>query len=216
MILDLRQSTASLEVEIVDRDGRPVGADHLSLEIAIPSGKPSYAAILSLSDVKPRSVHRFPNLRPMDGFVDVMGRPPKRVPVRLLPNQTTRCRVELGDDSEGGVHRSPASLKDPGGRPGGSAGSGSSAGDSRSGHGRSDPTAARGTGTSEDPASSPRIGKRRHPVRRRFGRPHAHLPSRRQTRRGRRRHRRAVRHGIPHRPRPAGDVERHHQGRPAI
>ena len=97
--LDLRQSTATLEVEIVDGSGQPVGVEMAFLQIPIPSGNPRYAQVLSLTKVKPQRVHRFPNLPPMEGQLSifVMGHQPKQVAVKLLANQTTRCRVNLDD-----------------------------------------------------------------------------------------------------------------------
>lgn len=102
VVLDLRQSTAALEIEIIGQDGQPVGVDGLALEIDIPSGRPRYAAVLFLQNVKPRLVHRFANLPPMEGHVSVtvMGRPPKRIPVKLVADGTTRCRVLI--DASGG------------------------------------------------------------------------------------------------------------------
>ncbi|MEN6425080.1 MAG: M56 family metallopeptidase [Phycisphaerales bacterium] len=97
VVLDLRESTACLDIEIVDGDGRPISAESASLGIIASSTKPAHPRVLSLEDMKPQRIHRIPNLPSMEGYLDVVVRaqPMKRIPVRLLPGQTTRCKLEF-------------------------------------------------------------------------------------------------------------------------
>ena len=101
LVIDLRKSTATLEVEITDRQGRPVAVDGLSLDIPALAGEVRVRQVMSLAEVGPQNVHRFPNLPPMQGVlkVYVQGQRPKEVAVQLRAGEITRCKIELNAGS---------------------------------------------------------------------------------------------------------------------
>jgi len=104
VVLDLRESTATLEVEIVNEEGQPVAADRLSLDVPLPSGQTRPAQVMFATEMEPQRVHRFPNLPPMEGrlWAQVDGRPRRGVALQLHANQTTRCRLTLDVSAGGG------------------------------------------------------------------------------------------------------------------
>ncbi len=97
VVLDLRDSTCSIEFEIVDRNGEPIAADLVTLEVPLPTAGRSVTQIATGGDIPAKRVHRLDNLPPVDGSlsVHVGGQIYRGVRVQLRPNQTARCRVQF-------------------------------------------------------------------------------------------------------------------------
>ncbi len=101
VILDRRDSTCSLEFEIVDGHGRPLAARSVQLAIPLPSGGAPRLNILNLRDVPARSSYRIDGLPPLAGvlLVAARGQAPDRVDVQLRPRETVHAKVEFNDSA---------------------------------------------------------------------------------------------------------------------
>jgi hypothetical protein len=91
--LDPREATAALEVQVVDRAGQPVRVEYLSLSVPLPSERAQRAQVMTRTRLEPQNVHRFPNLPPLDGYLDVVSsdRRPLHAPIQLMAGQITHC-----------------------------------------------------------------------------------------------------------------------------
>jgi len=99
VILDLRESTACLEFELLGTDGQPIQADLVSLNIPTGLAEPPHTRVVNLRNVAPRPLHRIPNLPPMKGSLSARfdGVGTKAIKVELTANQTTRVTIQLED-----------------------------------------------------------------------------------------------------------------------
>jgi hypothetical protein len=89
--LDLRATTATLEVLLVGSAERPIT---ISLAAALPFAEPKYVHVMSFSVVESQAWQRFPHLPPLEGCLETFGSrrlPP--VPLRLVAGRITRCRI---------------------------------------------------------------------------------------------------------------------------
>ncbi len=125
VVLDLRESTCSLEFEIVDLNDKPLPSDLVVLEIPLSSGDRRSAAISAMSITRPEKSYRLDHLPPMDGSlrVNVQGDAPRIVNVQLRPNETARARIKFEgiagepDPNEGWTPRGEVVLPEADRRP---------------------------------------------------------------------------------------------------
>ncbi len=99
LVLDLRSSTCSLEFEIVDRNGQPLAAEIVTLEVPLDPQNRSQARIVSGFGIPARPIHRLDHLPPVDGSLTVFvrGQGPSKTDVQLRPNQTVHHKVKFED-----------------------------------------------------------------------------------------------------------------------
>ena len=99
VVLDMSKSVCSMEVEAVDKDGKPVDNVSFTFEIEMPqTSQYVYMDIFSSSQSNPQGLYVFEGLPMGKFFVRAYNKKlgsPESIEANLLPNQTTRFKIQF-------------------------------------------------------------------------------------------------------------------------